>query len=186
MVWVTRMVTYFLWLAFWLTVVLGALALALTLSGLFGVLSYLVERRSREIGIRMALGAAASDVTRLVLWQTIRPVGIGLAIGALAAAGLAVLLLASPAGAGLGGDRAGARPGFIRRRRRRHRRRVPGGRLDSGGSGGAPQSDGGVAPGIGALRGAAAGHAAAAADDQARHRLWWAATLDVPVADPVP
>jgi predicted permease len=103
MVWVTRMVTYFLWLAFWLTVVLGALALALTLSGLFGVLSFLVERRAREIGIRMALGAAASDVTRLVLWQTIRPVGIGLAIGALAAAGLAVLLLASPAGAGLGG-----------------------------------------------------------------------------------
>ena len=102
MVWVTRMVTYFLWLAFWLTVALGALALALTLSGLFGVLSYLVERRSREIGIRMALGAAASDVTRLVLWQTIRPVGIGLAIGALAAAGLAALLLASPAGAGLG------------------------------------------------------------------------------------
>jgi predicted permease len=102
MVWVTRMVAYFLWLAFWLTVVLGVLALALTLSGLFGVLSYLVERRSREIGIRMALGAGASDVTRLVLWQTIRPVGIGLAIGALAAAGLAALLLASPAAAGLG------------------------------------------------------------------------------------
>ena len=102
MTWVTRMVRYFLWLAFWLTVVLGALALALTLSGLFGVLSYLVERRSREIGIRMALGAAASDVTRLVLWQTARPVGIGLAIGTLAAVGMAAVLLASPAGAGLG------------------------------------------------------------------------------------
>lgn len=101
MTWVTRMVTYLLWLAFWLTVVLGALALALTLSGLLGVLSYLVERRSREIGIRMALGASASDVVRLVLWQTIRPVGIGIVIGMLGAGGLAALLLASPAAAGL-------------------------------------------------------------------------------------
>ncbi|HTV02437.1 MAG TPA: ABC transporter permease [Luteitalea sp.] len=102
MMWVTRMVRYFLWLAFWLTVALGALALTLTLSGLFGVLSYLVERRSREIGIRMALGAAASDVVRLILWQTVRPVGLGLLIGTLTAGALAALLLASPAGAGLG------------------------------------------------------------------------------------
>ena len=75
--------------------------LVLTVSGLFGVLSYLVERRSKEIGIRMALGAGAGDVTRLVLWQTIKPVGLGLSCGALAAAGMAAALLSTPAASGL-------------------------------------------------------------------------------------
>jgi predicted permease len=101
LVWITRMVAYFMRLAFWLTVVLGGLALVLTVSGLFGVLSYLVERRAKEIGIRMALGAAARDVTRLVLWQTIKPVAFGLSCGALAAAGVAAALLATPAASGL-------------------------------------------------------------------------------------
>ena len=100
--WVTRMETYLLELAFWLTVVLGGLALALTLSGLFSVLSYLVERRTREIGVRMALGATTRDVTRLVLSQSIRPVGFGLLIGGGSAAGLAALLLATPAAATIG------------------------------------------------------------------------------------
>ena len=99
--WVTRMETYLLQLAFWLTVGLGGLALALTLSGLFSVLSYLVEQRTREIGVRMALGATTRDVMRLVLSQSIRPVGIGLFIGGGAAAGLAALLLATPAAAPL-------------------------------------------------------------------------------------
>ena len=97
-----RMDTYLLQVAFWLTVVLGALALALTLSGLFSVLSYLVEQRTREIGVRMALGATTRDVTRLVLSQSIRPVGVGLAIGGGSAAGLATLLLATPAAATIG------------------------------------------------------------------------------------
>jgi ABC-type antimicrobial peptide transport system permease subunit len=97
-----RMDTYFLQIAFWLTVVLGGLALALTLSGLFSVLSYLVEQRTREIGVRMALGATTGDVTRLVLSQSIRPVTVGLVIGGGSAAGLAVLLLATPAAAGIG------------------------------------------------------------------------------------
>jgi hypothetical protein len=97
-----RMESYFLQIAFWLTVVLGGLALALTLSGLFGVLSYLVEQRTREIGVRMALGATTRDVTRLVLSQSIRPVGFGLFIGGGSAAGLAALLLATPAAAPIG------------------------------------------------------------------------------------
>src|SRR5437762_4267948 len=99
---VARAETYFLQIAFWLTVVLGGLALALTLSGLFSVLSYLVEQRTREIGVRMALGATTRDVTRLVLSQSIRPVGFGLLIGGGSAAGLAALLLATPAAATIG------------------------------------------------------------------------------------
>ncbi len=95
--------TYFLQIAFWLTVVLGGLALALTLSGLFSVLSYLVEQRTKEIGVRMALGATPRDVTRLILSQSIRPVGYGLFIGGGAAAALAALLLATPAAATIGG-----------------------------------------------------------------------------------
>jgi hypothetical protein len=97
-----RMDTYFLQIAFWLTVVLGGLALALTLSGLFSVLSYLVEQRTKEIGVRMALGATTRDVTRLVLSQSIRPIGFGLLIGGGSAAGLAALLLATPAAATIG------------------------------------------------------------------------------------
>ena len=97
-----RMDTYLLQIAFWLTVVLGGLALALTLSGLFSVLSYLVEQRTREIGVRMALGATTRDVARLVLSQSIRPVGFGLFIGAGSAAGLAALLLATPAATTIG------------------------------------------------------------------------------------
>jgi predicted permease len=100
--WLTRMETYLLRLAFWLTVVLGGLALALTLSGLFSVLSYLVEQRTREIGVRMALGATAHDVTRLILLQSIRPVGFGLFVGGGSAAGLAALLLATPSAAPIG------------------------------------------------------------------------------------
>jgi len=97
-----RMDTYFLQIAFWLTVAVGGLALALTLSGLFSVLSYLVEQRSREIGVRMALGATTHDVTRLVLSQSIRPVGFGLFIGGVSAAGLAALLRATVGAATIG------------------------------------------------------------------------------------
>jgi predicted permease len=102
MLWVTRMETYFLQLGFWFTIVLGGLALSLTLSGLFGVLSYLVEQRTREIGVRMALGASIQDVAKLIVWQSIRPVGLGLLIGGGSAAGMAALLLSTPAAAGIG------------------------------------------------------------------------------------
>jgi predicted permease len=97
-----RMDTYLLQIAFWLTVVLGGLALALTVSGLFSVLSYLVEQRTKEIGVRVALGATTRDVTRLVLSQSIRPVGVGLLIGGVSAAGLAALLRATLGAATIG------------------------------------------------------------------------------------
>ena len=75
------MQTSLLQIGFGLTVVLGGLALVLTVSGLFSVLSYLVEQQAKEIGVRMALGAATLNVVRLVLSQSLRPVGIGLAAG---------------------------------------------------------------------------------------------------------
>jgi predicted permease len=83
--------------AFWVTVVLGGLALALTLSGLFSVLSYVVEQRAKEIGVRMALGATTRSVAGLVLSQSLRPVGIGLVAGGSLAAALAIALMATSA-----------------------------------------------------------------------------------------
>jgi predicted permease len=89
------MSVYLLQIAFWLTLALGALALVLTLSGLFSVLSYLVEQRSREIGVRMALGATSRDVATLVLSHLAGPVGLGLLLGGCLTAALGAALLAT-------------------------------------------------------------------------------------------
>jgi ABC-type antimicrobial peptide transport system permease subunit len=96
------MQAYILRIAFWVAVVLGGLALALTVSGLFSVLSYVVEQRAREIGLRMALGATTSNVAGLVLSQSLRPVSIGLAAGGGLAAALAIVLMATPAASEIG------------------------------------------------------------------------------------
>jgi predicted permease len=61
--------------------VLGCLAVVLASVGLYGVLAYTVSHRTREIGIRMALGARAGDVRRLVLAEGGRLIGIGLGAG---------------------------------------------------------------------------------------------------------
>ena len=94
-----RLETFFLRIAFSVSLGLGGLALLLTVTGLFSVLSYLVEQRRREIGVRMALGASSRNVARLILAQTTRPVIYGLLAGAGLAASLAAALLTMPAGA---------------------------------------------------------------------------------------
>jgi ABC-type antimicrobial peptide transport system permease subunit len=68
-----------------LVALFAAAALSLAGLGTYGVVSYAVARRRSEMGIRMALGAARSDVLRLVLGQGMTPVIAGLAAGAVAA-----------------------------------------------------------------------------------------------------
>ncbi len=67
----------------------AAVGLALAAAGLFSVLSYLVTRRTREIGVRMALGAQRSDVLKLALKDGGRLAGLGLAIGVVVGLGAA-------------------------------------------------------------------------------------------------
>jgi ABC-type antimicrobial peptide transport system permease subunit len=70
----------------------GALALLLATIGVYGLKAYDVSRRTREIGIRIALGATTGDVSRLILREGARTTIIGLTIGLLLAAGLGKLL----------------------------------------------------------------------------------------------
>ncbi len=59
----------------------GIVALLLATAGVFGVMAYSVSRRTREIGVRVALGAASGDVLRMILSQGLRTIFIGVAIG---------------------------------------------------------------------------------------------------------
>jgi ABC-type antimicrobial peptide transport system permease subunit len=72
----------------WLLAAFAALALALAAVGIYGVVHYAVAERTREIGVRVALGASASDVLRLVFAKGMRLPIIGIAIGLVAALGL--------------------------------------------------------------------------------------------------
>jgi putative ABC transport system permease protein len=72
--------------------VLGGLALLLTVIGLYGVMSYAVSQSRRELGLRMALGASASNVLRLVLSRGLVLTAGGVLLGAAAALGLTRLL----------------------------------------------------------------------------------------------
>jgi predicted permease len=80
--------------AAWIGWIFGLLAMALTISGMYGVMSYLVNQRSKEIGIRMALGSSRSGVVALVMKRSVWLAGMGVAIGGgFAAAGVKLLLM---------------------------------------------------------------------------------------------
>ncbi len=70
----------------------AALALLLAMAGVYGVMAYAVSRRTAEIGVRMAMGAASIDILRLVMGQGLRLALAGIAMGAALAYGLAQLL----------------------------------------------------------------------------------------------
>lgn len=75
-----------------LTTLFGVLGLVLAAVGLYGVLAYMVERRTREIGVRMALGADRGRVVAMVLGGAFGQVGVGLALGLPAAIGAGKLI----------------------------------------------------------------------------------------------
>jgi predicted permease len=72
--------------------IFGAIALLLACAGLYGVLSYMVARRTREIGLRLALGAQTGDVLRLIIRQGLRLALGGVALGLIAALGMTRVL----------------------------------------------------------------------------------------------
>jgi predicted permease len=79
-------------MSYWVAAVLGGLGILLTISGIYGVLSYLVAQRSREIGVRVALGATPASVVGLVLKQGLWLAGIGIAVGGVLGVGAWKLL----------------------------------------------------------------------------------------------
>ena len=75
-----------------LTTLFGVLGLVLAAGGLYGVMAYTVERRTGEIGVRMALGADRGRVVAMVLGGAFGQVGVGLALGLPTAIGAGKLM----------------------------------------------------------------------------------------------
>ena len=68
--------------------IFGTFAILLAMVGVYGVMSWVVGQRTSEFGIRMALGARAGDVVTMLLGQSLRPIALGLVLGALGGFGL--------------------------------------------------------------------------------------------------
>jgi ABC-type antimicrobial peptide transport system permease subunit len=79
---------------------LGVVGLLLAAIGIYGVTAYMVSSRTREIGIRVALGAQPSDVTRMVIGQGLRLTLLGAAIGVVLAMGAGQLIASLLMGVG--------------------------------------------------------------------------------------
>jgi hypothetical protein len=75
--------------AAWLSSLTGAVSLLLTITGMYGVMSYLVSQRTKEVGIRMAIGATRTQVAGFVLWHSARLMAVGLGLGIFLAIGTA-------------------------------------------------------------------------------------------------
>ena len=84
--------------AYWVAAGLGLIALGLTVVGVYGVVAYLVGQRTKEIGIRIALGATTADVLRLVMDRSFKHATMGVAIGAALALALARVIAANVPG----------------------------------------------------------------------------------------
>jgi predicted permease len=80
----------------WLYGIPAAAAVIMASAGIYGVISYSVSRRTREIGIRMALGARVPDVIKMVIGQGLRLILVGLGIGSIGAFALGRLLASMP------------------------------------------------------------------------------------------
>lgn len=75
--------------ASWLSSLIGAVSLLLTITGMYGVMSYLVSQRTKEVGIRMAVGATRMQVASWVLSRSVRLMAAGLGLGVFLATGTA-------------------------------------------------------------------------------------------------
>jgi predicted permease len=72
--------------------ILGIAGLLLASMGIYGVVAYTVSQRTREIGIRMSLGAGKAEIVRMILAQTLRPVAAGVVVGLIGCAAVSRLL----------------------------------------------------------------------------------------------
>jgi len=71
-----------------ITTVFGSVALLLAVVGIFGTVSYVAAQRTREIGVRMALGAQRREILTLVVGQGMRPIAVGICLGVVTAIGV--------------------------------------------------------------------------------------------------